>query len=153
MAARALSGCLDICRPDQVAEDLALALGALLHAGLRHPAGAAACADCSASGRIVAPRVGRALFASRRARRGFLKAQDYNAIGGAVETLEHAAGTRTATGKRPSAPAARPAPPAPEGAILSPPPCDDRARVFLDRPQKNSPVFRTLGVGRQTRDR
>jgi hypothetical protein len=75
-----------------VGEDLARALASLL-CRTKHSQ-AAACTDCSASGTILAPHVGRALFASRLPGRGsLLKAQDYDAIGRALDVLERLAET------------------------------------------------------------
>ena len=77
--------------PECVGAELAAALAALLCRG-RHDQ-TPACADCAASGDVLARPVGAALMAVRL-HRGNFSADDYAAIGRALEALEDAAGTR-----------------------------------------------------------
>jgi hypothetical protein len=78
--------------PERVGAELAAALAALL-CRAKHGQ-ARPCADCAASGGILARPVGAALVAGRfRGGRG-LWADDLAAVGRALESLEVAAGTR-----------------------------------------------------------
>lgn len=94
------------CTPERVGEDLARALAVLLCRGLTHPVGVgASCPACSAAGRVLAPPVGRALFACRRGerpgtggQRGSLAVTDYEVVGRGLELLEELAGTRPGSG-------------------------------------------------------
>ena len=97
--ARGAAAFVEVCAPEQVGEDLARALAALLCRGLEHNAGQA-CDRCLAAGRVLARPVGRALLLARRSGRHPLGPADYGAIGQALEQLELEAGARKATGKR-----------------------------------------------------
>jgi hypothetical protein len=76
--------------PAQVTADLAAALAAC-RCRQRHRH-ATPCADCAASGRILAPAVGAALLVARIRGRP-LTAEDYDVIGRSIERLEALAGT------------------------------------------------------------
>jgi hypothetical protein len=78
--------------PERVGAELAAALAALL-CRERHGR-APACADCAACGAVLARPVGWLLLDMRWRGGRHLSADDYAAVGRALERLEHAAGTR-----------------------------------------------------------
>jgi len=93
----------DACAPKRVGDDLARAIAAML-CRAKHGQ-AVACADCSASGRILAAPLARALFTCRQApaKRGALRtltATDYAIIGQTFERIEREAGTRAPIRRR-----------------------------------------------------
>jgi hypothetical protein len=98
--ARETSGLVDLCTPEQVGRELAAALTALLHTGLRHAGASENCAECRAGGRALAPALGAALLACRRRGRSPLTNDDLAHVGVGLEVIEEAACTRVTIKRR-----------------------------------------------------
>jgi hypothetical protein len=101
---RALVGVVTCSEPARVAAELAHALAALLCRG-RHDGAGGPCADCAASGEVLAPVVGEALFGLRRVASDGVRVRnlttgDYELVGRALEELEQAAGLRPGPARR-----------------------------------------------------